>query len=102
MSLAIVGLIALVLISVFIGFGARKLPNRVYVGYTRFVFSMVLDTILSLAIAFGPSATVFHFLSPGTFGERVVAMILCGGLFGIMCIPAVFFWIWFATETTGI
>lgn len=80
-----------------------ELPYRVRgkMGWSKFLFFIILDTILSLAIAFGPSAALFYFLKPDGFFQRLIAVALGGGLFCIMAFVAFFFWAYFITETTG-
>jgi hypothetical protein len=80
-----------------------ELPIRVRgrMSVSRFIFFVVLDTILSLAIAFGPSVGLFYFLKPEAFFERLIAVVLCGGLFCVMGFAAFFFWAYFISETTG-
>lgn len=80
-----------------------ELPYRVRgrMGWSKFVFFIVLDTILSLAIAFGPSVGLFFFLKPDGFFQRLIAVGLSGGLFCVMGVLAFFFWAYFITETTG-
>lgn len=80
-----------------------ELPYRVRgrMGWSKFVFFIVLDTILSLTIAFGPSVGLFYLLKPEAFFERLIAVVLCGGLFCVMGFVAFFFWAYFITETTG-
>lgn len=76
-------------------------------GYSRvskpkLVMYFIFDAILSLAIAFGPSAVLFRFLAPNEFWQRLLSVILCGGLFCVMGVVAFFFFVWFISETTGI
>jgi hypothetical protein len=72
------------------------------VSNTKLMFYFVLDAILTLLIAFGPSGLLFHFLAPGDFFQRLVAAIFCGALFLVMGVIAFFFFVWFISETTGI
>lgn len=81
-----------------------ELPKRVQWrghGWFYFITMLVLDTILSLAIAFGPSTGLWFFLAPGDFFQRLLAVLFCG----VLCIPlgiaAFFFWVYFITGTTG-
>lgn len=69
---------------------------------SKLAFYFVLDAILTLLIAFGPSGVLFHFLAPNDFFQRLVAAIVCGGLFLVMGTIAFFFFVWFISETTGI
>lgn len=81
-----------------------ELPKRVQWrghGWFYFVTMLVLDTIFSLAIAFGPSAGLWFFLAPGDFFQRLIAVIVCGVLFCVMGFVAFFFWVYFITGTTG-
>lgn len=81
-----------------------ELPQRVArsgYGWTRFLFFIVLDTVLASIIALGPPAGLFFFLAPGDFFQRMVAGGFCGLLFLVTGIGAFFFWAFFITKTTN-
>ena len=72
------------------------------VSNTKLLLYFVLDAILTLLIAFGPPAGLYHFLAPGDFFQRLIAVVFCGALFCVMGVVAFFFFVWFISETTGI
>ena len=70
-------------------------------GWIRFIFFIVLDTLLALLIAFGPPFGLYYSLHPTNFFERLIGIAVCGVLFCIMAVAAFMFWAFFITETTG-
>lgn len=80
-----------------------KLPDRVSrrMGWSKFLFYISLDTILSLMISFAPPSLLFYFLKPENFVERLLAVVICLAAWGALSIAAFFFWVFFITWTTG-
>jgi hypothetical protein len=80
-----------------------NLPRRVTVGWFGVIFWTVFTTILSLAVAFGPSTLIWiYLLRPESFFARLVSVCICGVIFIPMGVAAFFLWAYIVSETTGL
>jgi len=79
-----------------------SIPSRVKVGAGAFLFWIILISALCLVVAFGPAVGVWYLLSPASFFTRLVSMVVCAGVTGVMGSAAFFLWAYLVSETTGL